>query len=450
MYRANGAEANSKSFAEGGPYRVEQPTAQQAPVVTPSQYKDHVTDANTRMRHNAGLDDFDSGAALFVGTNDTEHALTEYARRLQNLGQYMQPEAESQPAVFSNLEPAYRRFYEQRRTSNQYNLVLAARANAARLDRANAAGDAAAAVVAAGGGNAAQRGAARLGARAPILAAPPTAADQEVAEREVLEWVHTRAVEDVYANVRFIGFADTDMYMQNDHTRNGSGSRSVIVRASGDKTTCNTSWLFIGPAIHVAWFLPCDPALTGLHNATMYPWSRVPDAHTVRWRAILMPLTPQVFAADPSAILRVVGKCLKPSQPNRALTLLVSSQPIMPLGNVNNIYQAGVRHVRLAILEAGAAAPAAAAAPVVPLGVNPAAAVYIAGNPEDYDEKEAAADNGAGFDERKYAAPQAAAPAAQDAEELMDDQAIAYDDAEDDSMLMPPPSAGGRRKRKGK
>lgn len=412
MHRANGAEANSKSFAEGGPYRVEQPTAQQAPVVTPSQYKDHVTDANTRMRHNAGLDDFDSGAALFVGTSDTAHALTEYARRLQNLGQYMQPEAESQPAVFSNLEPAYRRFYNERTTSAQFGQVRAAR-------------------LAAVGGN------------------------QAEADLQAAEWAHLKAVEDVYAYVRFIGFADTDMYMQNDHTRNGSGSRSVIARVSGDKTTCNTSWLFIGPAIHVAWFLPCDPALTGLHNATMYPWPRVPDAHTVRWRAILMPLTPQVFAADPSAILRVVGKCLKPSQPNRALTLLVSSQPIMPLGNVANIYQAGARHNRITALQAGVAAPVPAAAPAAPLGVNPAAAVYIAGNPEDYDEKEAAADNGAGFDERKYAAPRAAAAAAQaaaaqDAEELMDDQAIAYDDAEDDSMLMPPPSAGGRRKRKGK
>ena len=38
-------------------------------------------------------------------------------------------------------------------------------------------------------------------------------------------------------NVRFFAFADTEMSMQQDHTRNSSGSYSVVGRASGDKTT---------------------------------------------------------------------------------------------------------------------------------------------------------------------------------------------------------------------
>ena len=413
---------NDVPFAAGGPYRVEQPTAQQAPVVTDCQYKDFRTDNDTRTRHRAGVDDFDSGAAIFVGTDDSAFALTEYARRLQNLGQYMQPESESQPAVFSSLEVPYRFFYARRNVDPRRAEVIVAIT----------------AEVGAGGNRARD---ARLAA-----GVGPAATAAETAAAGAIRWTHYMAVHDVYENVRFIGFADTDMYMQNDHTRNGSGSRSVIVRASGDKTTCNTSWMFIGPAIHVAWFLPGDPSLTALNNNTMYPWGNMPAKDTVPWRAILMPLTHEVFDADPSAITRVVGKCLKPSQPNRALTLLVSSQPVIPrymYGAAANIFEAGHRFERVRALETGAPGvppPAPAVAPALPAGrVFPVILRHVDAVEED--EKAPIR-----YDEGKYAEPPAQQPAQYDEFLAADDQQMAYDD--EDSMLMPPPGAQKKKKRR--
>lgn len=250
---------NSLSAAEGGPVRVEQPTAQQAPVVANCQFKDFDTDEETRQRHKAGVEDFQSGAALFVHVDDDDrYVKTPMSREREQVQTFIKPEEHAQGEVFSCLEVPYRQAVRDHPGDYPY----------------------------------------------PHL----------------------------YKKVRFFGFADTEIGLQTDHTRNSTASFSVINRVSGDKTTVNTGLFDIEPGTYVCWFAPNDRVLEVLHpKHEYYPWrSGPPPPHTHKWRAILMPVFAEVVALDPSCLQRVVGFCIRPSKRNCALTLCVGSRPTKP------------------------------------------------------------------------------------------------------------------------
>lgn len=255
---------NGLIAAQGGPMSVKQPAAQQAAVVINCQFRDYTVDGATRDRHRMGLEDFESGAALFVAVDSNQYNVSDFEARVRKVGNYLTTHDDSQPGVFSNLEHAYR-------------VCLAA-------------------------------------------TVPPND--------------HDLAVRMLYTKVRFLGFADTDISFQKDHTRYASGGYSVICRAYGPKSTVNTGFLNFIAGDDCVWFCPNDANLARLHGAVSYPWpvaapARVPAANSCVWRPVLLPLTAAVYDVDPTCLSRVVGRALYPSRENRPLTVNIGSRPAM-------------------------------------------------------------------------------------------------------------------------
>lgn len=272
--------------AEGGEVRVEQPSAQQAPIVVNCQFRDFDTTDATRQRHRTGLEDFQSGAPLFVSTDEGTYTMSERGREMYNVGLYLKPEEQTQPGVFSSLEVAFYKGFDL----------------------------------------------------------SPRAVNDHLKIQDAVNYV--------YKHVRLIGFADTEISLQKDHTRNSSGSLSVITRAGGDKTSVNTGLYNLAAATDVCWFCPNDPVLRLLNNGTSYPWPLIPGKGSHLWRPITMPLSDNVIAHDIRCTSRVMGRTLRPAVRNAALTLIVSTRPVMP--HIDVII-AGMRAIAAAAAGAGGA-----------------------------------------------------------------------------------------------
>lgn len=315
---------SNRTAACGGLMNVKQPTAQQAPVVVNAQYKDYQRFTELKDRHRSGADDFESGAALFVACDpDSYTPPSSFTSRMNKLGHYLFPSEESQPGVFSSLEQVY------------------------------------------------------------MMALNSQPAGNPVAR-------HAAAVQRVYQSIRSFGFADTPNSLQKDNRRYASGDWSVITRLAGDKTTVNTGWMHIGAGDDVVWFFPNDPVLAQLFDPNLpnrpnrpnrqYPFevtpignpTGMPEPGTVKLRAILLPLILEVVTVDPNCVYRVVGKCMKPSKPNRALTLLVGTRPsVMPIAADARVAAAIAANVQAVAAGVAAAVPAPAPAPVAAInGAN--------------------------------------------------------------------------------
>lgn len=140
-------------------------------------------------------------------------------------------------------------------------------------------------------------------------------------------------VEAVYTMIRFFGFSDTTLSLQNNHSRWAQGSFRVTVRVGGDKTTKNLGPFRMKPGHDVVWFMPYDPTLKSVMSGKMYPRLTVPRLGEFQWRPIFMPLTKALVEADvaehgtPLCLSRFVGRVLKPAEPNAPLTLNISTRP---------------------------------------------------------------------------------------------------------------------------
>jgi hypothetical protein len=140
------------------------------------------------------------------------------------------------------------------------------------------------------------------------------------------------AVQEAYKRIRFFGFADTTMSLQNNHARYAQGSYRVTVRVGGDKTTINLGPYRQSPGHDTVWFMPYDPTLAEITKAA-YPLLTIPREGEFQWRPVFMPLTKDLVEADIKAhgqalcLHRFIGRVLKPSEPNAPLTLNVSTRP---------------------------------------------------------------------------------------------------------------------------